>query len=201
MTRRVSFLGMILTVTIIVPAAVGAQDLLSNQHFNSNLSGWVGAGWWDAEDCFADPKSGSAAYENQISGFNSTYVVRQCVELPASGQLYRLSGYLKVPAGQTGTGWAQIGLAWYSSGGCAVASLLDGADTSVNEAGSWQQRSRTVAAPYVAVSAYVYAINQKTSDSGEHKILVDELSFTMLDSIFRNGFESGNLTAWSASVP
>jgi hypothetical protein len=193
----------LLVLVMLVPATGSAQELLSNRHFLTDLTDWIGVGWWSSEDCFNDPKSGSATYINQDAGYSARYVGRQCVELPATDQVYALSGYLYVPLGQSGDGWGKLGLVWYSLPGCAAAGFIGGDDTpNVVADSSWQTTALQLAdAPATAVSVYVTITNQKTSTSGTFEIYADELSLVMLDKLFVDGFESSDTTAWSVSVP
>jgi hypothetical protein len=193
----------LLVLVMLVPATGSAQELLSNRHFLTDLTDWIGVGWWSSEDCFNDPKSGSATYINQDAGYSARYIVRQCVELPATSQVYAFSGYLYVPVGQSGDGWGKIGLVWYSLPGCGGAGFIGGDDAPhAYPDSSWQYTAIPLAdAPATAVSVYVAITNQKTSSSGTFEAYVDELSLVMLDKLFVDGFESGDTTEWSVSVP
>jgi hypothetical protein len=187
---------------MLVPALASTQDLLSNRHFEADLTDWIGSGWWSSEDCFSDIKSGSATYINQLSGTSAWYIARQCVELPSVGEAYDLSGYLFVPTGQSGVGWGKLGLVWHSLPACDPAGFIDGNDAPHAYANSsWQTRSIRVVAPDTAVSVFVTLINQKTSEGGVFQVYADELSLVELDKIFADGFESSDTTEWSSSVP
>jgi hypothetical protein len=188
-----------LLVMAVIPA--GAQELLTNGGFTTDLAGWTGSGSWDSNDYLGSPGSGSATYICQDPGTVTYYIVRQCVDLASLGEVYMLSGYFYIPAGQSGTGWGQLGMAWYSAAGCDAASYVGGADApSVSTTGQWLQTRGMFLLPTDVVSVYVYAVNTKTRSDGVFQVATDELSFFMLDKIFTDGFESGNTTAWSITI-
>jgi hypothetical protein len=191
---------MLLVSMMLLPAVSSAQELLSNPSFGTDLSSWIGVGWWSSEDCCGN--IGSATYINQDYGYSARYIVRQCVELPAADEAFDLSGYIYVPVGQSGDGWGKLGLVWYSLPGCAAAGFIGGEDAaSVFPGSSWQSTRRRAIAPATAVSVYVTATNQKTSESGTFQVYVDAVSLVMLDKIFADDFESGDTSAWAATVP
>jgi hypothetical protein len=196
-------LTMLLIGFVLAPAAASAQDLLSNRHFESDLTGWTGVGWWSSEDCFSDPKTGSVTYINQTAGTAAWYIARQCVELPAADEVYLMSGYLAAPTSQTGDGWAKIGLVWYSVAACGAAGFIDGSDAPhvYPTTDAWQTTRQYAVPPPGAVSVYFAITNQKTSEQGTFQIYADEVSLIVLSKIFVDGFESGDTTAWSATVP
>jgi len=56
-------------------------------------------------------------------------------------------------------------------------------------------------APFAAVSAYVYTLNHKSSSGGTFQVSTDSLSFVVVDPIFSDGFELGDTSKWSESIP
>ncbi|MCP4900755.1 MAG: hypothetical protein GY906_27640 [bacterium] len=194
---------MLLFSFILMPIGVSAQNLVSNPHFDINLAGWTGSGWWDSDDFSGNPQSGgSATYINQNVGPVSFYIVRQCVELMTAGQTYQLSGYFHLPTGHTGTGWGQLGIAWYSSSGCTPADYISGADAPhIRTIGSWRKTLLTEEAPFEAVSAYVYTINYKSNANGTFQVSADEIVLQEMDAIFGDDFESGGASNWSGTAP
>ena len=192
---------LLLVVLWLTPSTSGAQNLLTNPDFAS-FADWIGSGWWVLNDCCGEPQSGSATYINQQTGPSNVFIARQCVELMLPGQYYEISGFFHIPAGQTGSGWGQIGVGWYSSGSCASGNFIGGADAPiVMNTGSWRRTSAVIKAPFAAVSAYVFTINQKWSSGGTFQVSTDSLSLIVVDPIFSDGFESGDTLKWSAAVP
>ena len=203
MASRTHFPAVLLALALAAVAhGAAAQELLSNRHFITDLSGWTGSGWWDSLDVFGDPKTGSATYVNQDTGISERYIVLQCVELPTPGGYYELGGYFYIPAGQSGTGLARLGLSWHSDLSCGTPAYLGGADVgSYAGLGTWyQMHPLTFVAPSTALSAKVYTIHRKGSEDGVFQVSTDELSFVELDGIFNDGFESADTTGWSSTV-
>ena len=201
MTRRTLLVAVLLLVTWSVPTLSSAQNLLSNPDFASFWD-WVGSGSWVPEDCCGDPQSGSATYINQFPGPYGVYIARQCVELMVPGEYYELSGLFHIPSGQSGSGWGQLGVSWYSSASCVAGDYIDGADAPIVTAtGLWQETTTVIRAPLTAVSAYVYTYNHKSSSGGVFQVSTDHLFFAVTDKIFTDGFETGDTTRWSTTVP
>ena len=95
-----------------------AQNMLVNPNFDTDLAGWGGNGWWDQEDAFGSPLSGSATWINDWPSAGSIYE-DQCVPVPSDFKAFDLAGYVYIPTGQPVIGGrTYIYLAFYSEANC-----------------------------------------------------------------------------------
>lgn len=100
------------------------QDLVPNGHFHTDLSGWTHSGApfatqaWSSEDWQSAAGSGSIllATDSPLAPWVSRSST-PCLPLASSGA-YELSGEIRVPPGQTGTGTAYVDVFWYADATC-----------------------------------------------------------------------------------
>ncbi|HUP63827.1 MAG TPA: hypothetical protein VM557_00910, partial [Thermoanaerobaculia bacterium] len=159
-----------------IPAAGG--NLLFNPGFNTDVSGWNGAGSWVTSDANADPSSGSLSGTN-IATFpdSSTEVAWQCVELTGASA-YDLGGKIFIPAGQTETGTAFVNVSWNNAAGCAGDLISDVSAGTVSAIGSWRATSVfDLSTPTGALSARVRLFVTKNESTGTFTAQADELFF------------------------
>lgn len=208
-----------LTVVLLAAAAsllvgVGSLraqvNLLADAGFDdpamaSWLPDWVvQATWaWDPLDRGGSATSGSGRFENLYADPGLwTVTAKQCVNVVAGGTYFDAGVYVFFPTGQAATGYGWVQLAFWGGANC-LGTLLGTASTSlVSEAspGIWHpSRGALIAPPGGTASVRFLISNQKQSSGGSLVIHFDDAF--LVQSLFLDGFESGNTTAWSVTVP
>jgi len=174
-----------------------AQNMLTNPDFDTDLAGWGGNGWWDQEDAFGSPTSGSATWINDWSSAGSIYE-DQCVPVPSDFKAYDLAGYVYIPTGQpVNGGRTYVYLAFYSEADCDQPMEILRTEI-FTDLGTWELLTMTDWVPVGAVSARVGLANYKDSP-GDFQVHHDSIFFgRSAEWVFADGFESGDLAAWNA---
>lgn len=205
MSGMVVRVSAVLSVSLLSIGVVAAQNLLTNGDFDNDVAGWT-AGlfpvtWDGASDYQNDPSSGSALIlNNDPSAAYAT--ATQCVDGVVAGEAYRLSTWLRVPPGQTGSGYATVYISWFSQPGCGGAWLSETTTSGISSSDGWTDLPAAVGqAPATAQSARVYLNCYKLSSDGELQASFDHVVFDLNAPIFADGFESGDTSAWSYGPP
>jgi len=189
-----------------VGAPVSSQNLLQNPSFHSNVGSWGTESGvtllWSPLDASAGPGSGSAEVLNSASGGNDGRGISQCVSVAVvAGGCYEYGGSMRIPSGQDRTGSAEVGLRWYDGPGCTGSSVGPQPRLSVAVLDSWVHLVDDVqTAPSGAVSVLFLAFPSKVEPGGGLIAHFDDL-FLRVASIFEDGFEDGDASAWSATTP
>jgi len=166
-------------VAVALPAS--AQNLVVNGDFARDVSFWrveeVGAAFltWDARDASGSPASGSGRVSNQHPRSGQGSGVAQCVSGVVGGAAYDFGGKVFIPAGQSRSGSAQIGLRWYAQPGCA-GNAISQPRAETSQLGTFVTLARTEQAPANAVSAEFLAFTSKPDAGGELAALFDDLT-------------------------
>jgi hypothetical protein len=194
-----------IAVSLLITGLVAAQNLVTNGDFANDVAGWtegiIPLTWDGTSDYQNDPSSGSASILN--NGASPTFSgATQCVGSVVAGENYRLSAWLNVPPGQTGSGYAQVLVWWYSQPACGGGWLEDLSTSAISSSGGWTEVLTAVGqAPATAQSALVYLLCYKLTSAGELQASFDHVVFSPNASVFADGFESGDTSAWSSEVP
>jgi hypothetical protein len=187
---------MVLLVALLaVSSTGGAQELLVNGDFDSDLSGWnvsdaPGTAW--APFDYAGASSGSALFTNAMPTVDAASTnLTQCVVLAKPGRyLVSAKGYL--PAGQS-SGMLYVNAALYlpsttcqSLGSTPLGFFLPAT------IGAWSSQERSIELDDIDVlagaSVEVRVGIQKTSADGSIQGYLDAVHVTY-DSVFVDGFE------------
>ena len=205
MSGMVVRVSAVLGVALFFTGLVAAQNLVTNGDFANNVAGWaagvIPVTWDGTSDYQDDPFSGSALILN--NALSVTYAVaNQCVDSVVAGEAYRLSAWLRVPPGQTGSGYATVSISWYNQPGCGGSWLSETSTSGISSSNGWTDLPAAVGqAPATAQSALVYLTCYKLTSDGELQASFDHVVFSPNAPIFADGFESGNTSAWSAALP
>lgn len=181
MRARCSALLGILACAVGGVAVAQGQNLVYNGSFESNLQGYtlatvpIGV---SPKDAAAATDSGSALIVNNYPSKMIGQGIHQCLYgVTFSAQAsYALGGKILLPTGQTNTGWAAIGLNWYTQPNCQVAHTTSGPRAELRTpASTFQSVVQTLTPPSGAVSAMLVAYVTKAEDGGSLLAFVDDL--------------------------
>ena len=180
-----------------------AGNLFANGHFDCGRDGWDAVGGATlthaTDDADGSPRSGSVSFpaEGAMRG------IEQCVELAGTASPYELSGRLRVvgvPAISSIHLLADC--SFYAAPACADPPLGGGGLPPVllpgGTGGHWQSFGGEIAAPAGTTSAQCDAV-VSGPDGLSFEVFFDRLRLDDADEIFRDGFESGDPSAWSSS--
>jgi hypothetical protein len=154
------------------PAA--AQNLLTNPHFDSDVSAWTfGAvvAFDAAHDANGSGTSGSALQSVTLPTF--LQALTQCVDGITPGTTYQFGGQIR-PTLIAAGGSAVVGVAFFPNAGCSGPGLTSQAGTTVSALGSFQSSTGSIVAPAGASSVQVIGT---FSGSGNFQADFDEMFF------------------------
>ena len=184
----------------------GHTNYLLNPNLDRDLSGWSESSPSANEidhhtaDIDGARTSGSARIRN-FTGTDELFSLSQCVHLGGSSG-YDLGGMVRISSTTPGHPAAAGHVDFFASGDCSGAPLA-GASTSAvqgDTALSWQAFKSRLEAPSGASSALV-TFTVDAGQSPDFEAAFDRLYFVGLEFIFSDGFESGDTSVWSRSVP
>jgi len=194
-------------VAVLGVSLAAAQNLVVNADFHSDVSGWtqlsaVTLSWDGTSDYQNQPGSGSAEILNEADAASNSGAI-QCIDGIVGGQSYDLSAWLRAPTGQTGEGYAKVFVWWYTLAGCSGTMSTGPTTPRLYTSDNWiEQDAGSTDAPLSTQSTLVYLNISKTSVTpGEYRVSYDHVVFERSGLIFADGFEEGDLMAWSVSVP
>ena len=206
MVTLVARVSIAIGVAMMVASVAAAQNLVVNGDFDNDVSGWTEMSSillsWDPTSDYQDsPESGSALIVNADLWANSGAV--QCINGIVAGEAYGLSAWLRAPTGQIGQGTGGVFVWWYVVPDCGGSQTAGPATAYITTSDSWVEVvAPSEQAPPGTQSAIVYLNNAKTSSTpGEYRVYYDHVLLTAGGAIFSDGFESGDTSAWSATVP
>ena len=191
----------ILLVLIAVAAgSAEAQSSLINPNFDSDLDGWGFAGPgsvdWDPADVDGSGSSGSVRWSSTEKTVDDA-IWQNVVSVPGD---HEVSVYIYVPSGQIVAPQPTIRMSFYSTPDCAGgtrAGFLTSQPATTFD--SWV----LVAIPeHRAVTADCVNIELRLgAPSGSESVAYFDAVTLMTPIVFSNGFESGDTSGRSASVP
>jgi hypothetical protein len=201
--RVIAFATIALAVVISAPFAWG-QNLAVNGDFDTDVTGWFPATTaaidWTSLDADANPASGSALVTNLSTTAGDATGASQCIEGLTGEAFYLFAAEMLVPGGQSETGHAFLFVQWNDEAGCS--GYLGSAFSSQVQSSTpnvWYGVSEIVQAPLGTESARLRLSVLKHEDVGALQTHFDNVVFEEL--IFIDGFESGDTSAWSTTVP
>ena len=159
--------------------SAGAQNLLVNPTFDTDLSGWARSafeGFWDPNDANGSPLSGSVRGDHEGAPSGGAFQTSNCVNVLA-GKDYDLKAAFLYPDTAV-SGQVTANVRWYSEVNCqgviGVSSRI--ALKNDESSGEWEARSITFAAPPGAVSGKIELTVQKNA-AGSIEVFADNVEF------------------------
>lgn len=191
---------------------MAGENLLINPGFDTDLGSWncsstVGVAIWDPLDVDASPTSGSVRVDHNAPSDNSLLICSQCVVAEA-GQDYRLSvfTYFADDVGFTLDGSSRIQIMYSDDSGCSHAigvGDLELIHAHVGNADQWlpiTTQWSTAPGGTVAAAALFFVWADHTGN--QLRFHYDAALLEPFEpEIFIDGFESGDTTVSSATVP
>jgi len=198
-----------LALSLVTAGPAMAQNLLVNPGFDvpDQLTGWIcttshGVATWSPDDRLGSPISGSMQNDVTATEDNRNVRCSQCV--PVNEQFgYIASTWFFWPddpdVSQQGS--TRISFAFYSDANCTVFAGDGDVESKSPILDTWLHlESEEVVAPIGAVAAKVFVFTWQNNANQPVRARLDDLDFSTT-TIFRDGFESGDTTAWSNTVP
>jgi hypothetical protein len=206
---RLVALVVIATCALASPA-LAQGNLLDDPGFDDpSLVSWppgyiVQGSWlWDALDRSGSSASGSGRLENMYTGSTYTVTAGQCVNGVIAGLTFDAGVYVYFPTGQSATGYGWVQLVVYPGPDCTgnYIDVLNTLHVTQASPGVWHLSRLTLpTAPDGTASVRFVISNSKQSTGGSLVIHFDD-AFLFLGDLFSDGFESGDTSAWSVTVP
>jgi len=171
---------------LLASAPARAQNLLSNPDFDMDTSGWGEGNFsitlqWDGADVDMDPSSGSArvtsAQADAASPSAKGSGMVQCVPVTPDAE-YLLSGYSRIPSGQSRTALPDLTVVFFQVADCASDFIMQTNPESNPASGAtdaWELLSTPIVAPANAVSVRVFARPRKQEAGGSVDVLFDAI--------------------------
>ena len=204
MFRKTTVLVAII-ISLSSPAAAGGGNLLSNWTFDVDVTGWTAVGDatidWNPMDADNDPNSGCAMVAN-IANYSTTMGANQCSAVLEGDQEFILRSMVYIPSGQSETGYGYVSIRFYELPDCQGNVLLSDFSSQVytTTPDQWIESSLLLMAPPNAQSALVWLSIHKNEDPGSLDMAFDDASLFAVE-IFADGFEDGDTSSWSNTVP
>ena len=195
---------------LMVAGSVFAQNLLVNPGFDEpdQLTGWTcnetfGVASWSSHDSLGLPGSGSMQHHVAAMDPNKTVACWQCVPVTELWT-YVMSGWYFWPddpdVSQMGS--SRRSFTFYSDTDCTAS--LSVSTTSLSfppPLDTWRhQATDEIIAPAGSLSARIDVLTWQDFANEPVRARLDDLDFSTT-TLFRDGFETGDLSEWSASVP
>ncbi len=207
------FLGLVLISGAALPQA-GAQDLLGNGTFNTDVSGWYntpdGSSRFDFLGTDGTAPSGNGCAEQGDTSFNGGISIRWNDTHPTitpNGD-YEFSLDVKKPAGSMAYSNALVRIQWLDDTGSYFGLYSDYffSDSSSEDLGdgNWHHWTVQLTAPADAYGAvFNLGVPTPSSGSGEAVLRWDNVVFNAQsnDLIFSDGFETSGTSQWSSTTP
>jgi hypothetical protein len=180
------------------------QNLVSNPGFDTDVAGWSALSGatlaWDFLDAAGDPFSGSALVTNLSTNPLDGGGAAQCIDGLAGAQHYRLSAEINIPSGQLETGSGYLLVQWYGAAGCSsFVGLSESPSVYSTTTDVWATSSIMVQSPLGTQSGRLRLSVLKNEAGGSLAAHFDNA--WLEPAIFFDGFESGDVSAWSLTAP
>jgi hypothetical protein len=182
--------------------SVAATNLLENPNFDGDLAGWDPSSATEINhDPLMDPTaatSGSATFIN-LSGAGANLSISQCLEEPSLTGLV-VGGRARVTSALAQDPLFAVVVEFYDEAGCAglVLDQVIPAGLAGDSAVTWRSFQGTAIVPDGAASLRV-TFDFEAGDALTFDAWLDEVY--LFETIFSDGFESGDTSRWSASTP
>jgi hypothetical protein len=195
----------VLALTVVFPASFASgQNMLFNPNFDIDVVGWSAVAdatiTWDPMDSDNDPGSGSAMVAN-VANYSTTMGANQCSTVLEGDQEFSLRTMIYIPSGQSETGFGYVSIRFYELPNCQGNLLTSNFSTQVytTTPDQWLESSRVLMAPPNSQSALVWLSIHKDGN-GPLDMAFDNVSLFPI-VIFADGFDDGDTSRWSNTVP
>ncbi|MGB5160801.1 MAG: hypothetical protein WBP10_13035 [Thermoanaerobaculia bacterium] len=196
-------------LSLVMAGPAMTQNLLVNPGFDvsDQLAGWTcttnnGVTTWSPDDRLVSPTSGSMQNDVTATDDNRNVRCSQCV--PVNEQFgYIASTWFFWPddADVSQQGSTRISFVFYSDADCTVIAGDGDVEIKAPILETWLHlESEEAVAPIGAVAARVFVFTWQNNANQPVRARLDDLDFSTTTR-FRDGFESGDTSAWSSSVP
>ncbi|MGE5345151.1 MAG: hypothetical protein ACM3JH_04275 [Acidithiobacillales bacterium] len=179
-TRRIALLAAA-AAFVLASGPLGAQNLVRNGSFNSDVSDWPAEDTsaqvsWSPLDASGSASSGSALVANVSAGPSNGIGIHQCLSGAGivPGATYTYGGKARIAAGQARTGFVMFGLRWYTSADCS-GDAEDQPRIDTRTLDAWVSLQDVSVAPEGARSVEVLAFPSKAEAGGELHALFDDI--------------------------
>jgi len=182
-------------------------DAFANGHFDCGLESWIpvtnGGGSTIEHDPATDIDdaaiSGAVRFTNQAG--NVDLALGQCLDV-GGGAVHEFTGWALLSTPMTSIR-AIRSCEFFATADCSGTALPSGAAfTTITVPDVWTAFAGQISVPVTAQSA-VCQTTLRSSTASPYEAYLDDLSLDLLQSpiIFEDGFESGDTSAWSVTVP
>jgi hypothetical protein len=187
-----------------------AQNHVTNPEFHTGLHGWVllskgsSASFWSATDAGGRPDSGSVLMAGvSTPGGPETfgYLYSRADKLTPLTE-YVLGGYVSVDRSSNGASDVRFGIDWNAGEPCFIGTIRSDWGPGIPEGIPWTPWLWRLFSPPGATTACIYLYG-----SNGHASFAARLDNAYLgapgggpDLIFKDDFESGDMSAWSAAM-
>lgn len=184
---------------------VDVQNLLRGGHFDCDLRDWLldppGTGLLQHADPDADDSPDSGSAQALLDG-NDTLALQQCI--PATGLTnVSLGGAFRVDAQDQSQVVLVRGCELFSQPDCVgpIVGSFFASDIIEDTGMAFLDHVSTV--PFQATASSARCVFSSLSDAGTIDLFMDQLFARSIDprEVFTDGFESGDTSAWSTTVP
>lgn len=164
--------SVVLGAVVLIASHAGAQNLVVNGDFDSDVSSWTdtvveGNFVFDALNDVGAASSGSGLMTITSTGTGWTGNAIQCIPAISDASIYDWGARVLIPSGHATTGEAYLQLVWYSTVACTGTPLATGTETNVvphTMTDTWvTSRIDDQAPPAGAQSAIIVLTLSKTS--------------------------------------
>jgi len=187
---------------------VRGANLLRNPSFSASLDWWLSEPSDDAviahspEDLDLAGESGSVLFSSLLPTAHLS-MISQCVRL-TDGRPYRAGGWARISSSSNTSPALFAAIEVFTDADCSVPVAMPqlipfqlGADDGSGQ--GWRPFTGSVAVAAGLVAARVF-YGVESSDGVSYNVHLDGLSFVDVEVVFQDGFESGDLSAWTSSV-
>jgi hypothetical protein len=182
MAKNMGAIAGVVGAVVCIAASAAAQNQVFNGSFARDLRGWTQENYmvWSPVDANDSASSGSLLVVNTFQ--TNARGIEQCLAGPAivPGNSYTFGGSIRIPSGQSTSGWAAVGLRWYDQPACGGSVLAD-QPRAQSEMGVADNEFHPVGwtglAPAGAVSAQFVAYATKIEAGGVYVAHLDDLYF------------------------
>lgn len=177
-----------------------ATDLVDNPNFDEDLAPWTSDGFvWLGEDLDDAPTSGAA---DILLPDSDQVLWHPCVELPETATGIRGGFAVRIVDPTLGTPSVSLSFELFDGVACTGASVGTVSTLSVtgNTGAVWVEAESLVEIPGPAVSVRP-AVRYTADGASPNEVAVDRIDVRGEALIFFDGFESGNTSSWSTTIP
>ncbi len=187
--------------TLAASTGTGTENIVNGTFDTEVVTGWTlnnGTREWSSFDADGSPSSRSALLTNSPAS-SSHEVLFQCGPVNENSD-YAIGAEFWIPSGQGNPGMGFLGIYTYASDACSGADLsYSSTDSTATDVDRWVALHGVLAVPAGAASAHVRIVVSRLN-TGTFAAYLDDVSL-LRSCLFCDGFESGDLSAWSSSAP